>query len=72
MLIVLEGFAKMMLSLASIVYGTLVVPADRRVKIKESEMIKKYLDLINVKVTEILILDGALGTISKGLEKRLE
>ena len=45
---------------------------------KESEMIDKYLALAkemkkwwNVKVTVILIVICALGTVTKGLEKRL-
>ena len=49
------------------------IPVEHRVKIKESETIKKYLDLArelkklwNMKMTLILI-----GMIFKGLEKRL-
>ena len=52
------------------------VPADHRVKIKETEMKGKYLNLDrelknmwNVKVTVILIIIDALGTIPKGLVK---
>ena len=52
-----------------------VIPADNRVKIKESEKIEKYLDLArglkklwNMKVTVISIVVGALGMISKGLD----
>ena len=49
------------------------VPADHRVKVKESEKRDKYLDLIreqktnlwNMKVTVIPIVIGALGTIPK-------
>ena len=49
------------------------VPADYRVKLKESEDKNKYLDLArelkklwNMKVTVIPILIGALGTVTKG------
>ena len=52
------------------------VPADHRVKLKENEVINKYLDLArelkkqcNMKVTVIPIVIGALGTVSKGLVK---
>ena len=52
-----------------------VVLADCRVKLKESEKRDKYLDLArelknlwNMKVTVILIVIGALGTVIKGLE----
>ena len=55
------------------------VPADHRVKIKGSEKRDKCLDLArelkkrrNMKVTLIPIVIGALGTIPKGLVKRLE
>ena len=55
------------------------VPADHRVKLKESEKMEKYLDLIwemkklwNMKVTIIPIVIGAFGTVTKGLIKRLE
>ena len=54
------------------------VPADHRVKLKESEKKDKYLDLTrklkklwNVKVTFILIIIGALDTVTKGLLKGL-
>ena len=53
------------------------VPADHRINLKESE--KKYLDLArelkklwNMKVTIVLIVIGALGTVTKGLLKGLE
>ena len=52
------------------------VPADHRVKIKESEKINKYIDLArelrklwNMKVVPIVI--GVLGTVPKSLEKNL-
>ena len=54
------------------------VPANQRVKIKETEKRDKYLDLArelkkwNIKVTVILIVTGALRTITKGLIKGLE
>ena len=56
------------------------VPADHRVKLKESENNDKYLDraselkkkLWNMKVTVIPIVIDALGTVTKGLIKRLE
>ena len=51
------------------------VPADYRVKIKESQKRDKYLDLArelrkqrNVRMTVIPIVVGALGTVPKGLE----
>ena len=54
----------------------LVVLANHRVKIKESEKIEKYLDFTrklnnqkNVKVTVIPMVVGALGTVLKHLEK---
>ena len=57
----------------------LAVPADHRINLKESEMKDKYLDLArelkklwNMKVTIVLILIGAFGTITKGLLKGLE
>ena len=51
------------------------VPADHRVKLKESEKRDKYLDLarklkkklLNIKATVTLIVIGALGTVTKGL-----
>ena len=55
------------------------VPADHRIKLKESEKRDKYLDfarelkkLWNVKVTIIPIVIVAFGTVSKGLLKGLE
>ena len=55
------------------------VPADRRVKLKESEKKDKYVDLArelkklcNMKVTIIPIVIGALGTVNKGLVQGLE
>ena len=54
------------------------VPADHRIKLKESEK-DKYLDLArelkklwNMKVTIIPVVIGAFSTITKGLLKRLE
>ena len=54
-------------------------PADRRVRLKESEIKDKYLDLArelkklwNMKVTIIPIVIGALGTVTKGLIQGLE
>ena len=55
------------------------VPADHRVKLEESEKKYKYLDLArelkklwNMKMTIILIVIGAFGTVTKGLIKELE
>ena len=55
------------------------VPADQRIKLKESEMGDKYLDLArelkkmwNIKATIIPIVIGVFGTITKGLLKGLE
>ena len=55
------------------------VPTNYRVKIKESEKIDKYLHIArevkrlwNMKVTVILIVIGALGMVTKGLEKGQE
>ena len=55
------------------------VPANHRVKIKESEKVDKYLfpirelkKLWNMKVNVIPTVIGVLGTVPKGLEKRLE
>ena len=55
------------------------VPADHRVKFKESEKKDKYLDLAwelkklwNMKVTVISIVIGALGTVTKELVKGLK
>ena len=54
------------------------VPADHRVKLKESEKKDKYLDLArelkklwNMKVTFISIVIGALGSVTEGLLKGL-
>ena len=55
------------------------VPADHRIKLKESEKKDKYVDLArelqklwNMKVTFIPVVIGALGTVTKGLIKRME
>ena len=58
------------------------VPADQRVKLKESEKKDKYLDLARElkiktknagkKVTVIPIVIGVLGTVTKGLVQGLE
>ena len=57
------------------------VPADHRIKLKESEKNDKYWDLAkelkkkqlsNMKVTIIPIRIGAFGTVTKGLLKGLE
>ena len=55
------------------------VPADHRIKLKESEKKDKYLDLArelnklwNMKVTIIPIVIGSFGTVMKGLLKGLE
>ena len=55
------------------------VPADHRIKLKEYEKKDKYLDFArelkkpwNMKVTIILIVIGAFGTVTKGLLKGLE
>ena len=55
------------------------VPADHRIKLKESEKKNKYLDLTrelkklwNMQVTIIPIVIGAFGTVTKGLLKGLE
>ena len=55
------------------------VPADHRVKLKESEKKDNKLNLVwemkklwNMKVTIIPIVTGALGTVTKGLMRRLE
>ena len=55
------------------------VPADHRIKLKESEKKDKYLNLgrglkklWNMNVTIIPIVIGAFGTVTKGLLKRLE
>ena len=55
------------------------VPADNRVKLKESEKKDNYQDLareqkqrLNMKEMIITIVIGALGTVTKGLIKGLE
>ena len=55
------------------------VPADHRIRLKECEKKDKYLDLAtelkklwNMKVTIIPIVNGAFGTVTKGLLKGLE
>ena len=55
------------------------VQVDHRLKLKECENKNKYLDLArelkkqgNMKVTIILIVIGAFGTVTKGLLKGLE
>ena len=55
------------------------VPADHRVRLKESEKKDEYLHLAgeleklwNMKVTIVPIIFGALGTVTKGLIKGLE
>ena len=55
------------------------VPADHRIKLKESEKKDKYLDLArelkklwNMKVSIVPIAIGAFGTVTKGLLKGLE
>ena len=55
------------------------LPADHRINLKESEKKDKYLDLArelkklwNMKVTIVLIVIAALGTVTKGLLKGLE
>ena len=59
----------------------LAVPVGHRIKLKECKKKDKYLDharelkkkqLWNMKVTIILIVIGAFGTVTKGLLKRLE
>ena len=54
------------------------VPADHRIKLKESKKKSKYFDLAgklkklwNMKVTIIPIVIGAFGTVTKGLLKGL-
>ena len=55
------------------------VSADHRIKLKECEKKDKYLDLArelkkqwNMRVTIVLIVTGAFGTVTKGLLKGLE
>ena len=57
----------------------LSIPADHRKKIKENGKIDKYLDLArdlrklwNVSVAVIPTVSGALGTVPKGLIRRLD
>ena len=57
----------------------LAISADRKVEMKESKKIDKYLDLARelkeqwkMRVTVVLMVDGALGMVSKGLERNLE
>ena len=57
----------------------IALPADHRMKLKESEKRDKYQDIAqelnnmwNVKVTVIPIIIGALGTVTKRLIKRLD
>ena len=57
----------------------LTITADHRQKIEESEKKDKYLDFarelkyqLDIKVTLMPIIISALGTVRKGLEKRLE
>ncbi len=52
----------------------LVVTENHRIEIKESKVIQKYLNHVRElkkpwKVTVISVVLGALGTVSKGLEK---
>ena len=55
------------------------VQADHTVKNKDRQKVDKYLDLTeevktlwNIRVTMIPIVVGVLGTITEGLEKRME
>ena len=55
------------------------VPSDHRIKLKQCEKKDKYHDLarelkklLNMKITIVPIVIGALGTITKGLLKGLE
>ena len=55
------------------------VPADHRIKLKESKKKDKYLELArelkklwSIQVTIISIVIGAFGTVTKGLLKGLE
>ena len=57
----------------------IAVPADHRVKLKESEKEHKYLELANelkklwnMKVTIIPIVIGALGIVTKGFVQGME
>ena len=57
----------------------IAIPADQWIKLKESEKKNKYLNLArelkkklwNMKVTIILIVNGAYGTVTKALLKWL-
>ena len=62
-----------------IISWILAIPADNSVKMKESEQNEKYLTLdkelaklLDMKVTVIPIVEGALGTVNKDLEKRIK
>ena len=55
------------------------MPVDHRIKLKECEKKDKFLDLArelkklwNIKVTNIPIVIGTFGTVTKGLLKGLE
>ena len=57
----------------------ITVPVDHRVKLKEGEMRDKYVNLareqkksLNMKATIILIVIGALATVTKVLLKEME
>ena len=57
----------------------IAVPGDSRVEVKENEKVQKYQDLARelrtlwqVKVKVVPVVVGALGTISKALEKHLK
>ena len=77
---------KMFLTLMTIIMIIIIiiivdfaVLTDHRIKLKESEKRDKYLDLArelkklwNIKVTIILIVIGAFGTVTKGSLKGLE
>ena len=43
------------------------VPADNRIKLKESEKKNKYLDLVREWKKNYVIVIGAYGTVTKGL-----
>ena len=54
------------------------IPADQRLKIKESKNMDKYLDLArelkefwNMRVTVLLVVVVSLGTVNKVLEKKI-
>ena len=50
------------------------VPADHREKLKESDKKDKYQDLVRdlKKLRKMIMTIGTLGTLTKGLVKRLE